>query len=175
VAYDEGRTMETQVINTLQELIHNPKWITFLISMLPIAELRGAIPWGITYGELPWTTAVIYSIAGNFLITIPILKILGPLTNWSRQYSILDHFFNWLFARTRRKGKLIESLEFWGLIIFVGIPLPVTGAWTGAAAAYVFGLPFYRSLLAIFLGILMSATIVTIITLTGKFLFFHFI
>ena len=66
---------------------------------------------------------------------------------------------------------MIETWEFLGLVIFVGIPLPVTGAWTGAAAAFLFGLSYKKSFTAIFAGLLMSATIVTIITTTGIKLF----
>ena len=76
-------------------------------------------------------------------------------------------FTEWLFTRTRRKGKSIEKYEEIGLVVFVGIPLPGTGGWTGALAANIFGLRFWRSMLFIFLGVIMAAIIVTALSLMG--------
>jgi hypothetical protein len=76
-------------------------------------------------------------------------------------------FFDWLFARTRRKTADIEKYEFWGLAIFVAIPLPATGAWTGAMAGWLLGLNFFRSLLSIFLGVLIAGVIMTALSLLG--------
>jgi uncharacterized membrane protein len=159
------------VLQFFQEFVQDPHWITLLLAMTPIGELRVALPWGITFGQLPWYDAFLWAVAGNFLIAVPIVLLLGPISNFLRRWTLGDRFFDWLFARTRRKGKMIETWEFLGLVIFVGIPLPVTGAWTGAAAAFLFGLSYRKSFLAIFFGLLMSATIVTIITLTGVKLF----
>ena len=159
--------MLESVIHFFQEFIQDPRWVTFLLAMTPIGELRVALPWGITFGEMPWYQAYIWAVAGNFLISIPIVLLLGPISKLLMRWSLGDKFFTWLFERTRRKGKMIETWEFLGLVVFVGIPLPVTGAWTGAAAAFLFGLSYGKSFLAIFIGLLMSATIVTIITTTG--------
>ena len=135
--------------------------------MLPITELRAAIPWAILIQKIPWHEAAFYSILGNFLITIPILYFLEPISNKLRHFYFMDKFLNWLFIRTRKKGKLIEKLEFYGLIIFVGIPLPVTGAWTGCLAAHIFGIQTKKAFLAIFTGLCLSASIVTTLTLLG--------
>ncbi|MCF7826287.1 MAG: small multi-drug export protein [Candidatus Marinimicrobia bacterium] len=159
------------VIHFFQGFVQDPRWITFLLAMTPIGELRVALPWGMTIGDMLWYDAFIWAVAGNFLISIPILLLLGPVSKFLMRWPLGERFFNWLFARTRRKGKMIETWEFLGLVIFVGIPLPVTGAWTGAAAAFLFGLSYRKSFLAIFAGLLMSATIVTIITTTGVKLF----
>ena len=163
--------MLESVLQFFQEFIHDPRWITFLLAMTPIGELRVALPWGITFGEMQWYEAYLWAVAGNFIISIPIVLLLGPISRFLMRWSPGEKFFNWLFARTRRKGKMIETWEFFGLVLFVGIPLPVTGAWTGAAAAFLFGLPHWKSFLAIFMGLLMSATIVTIITTTGVKIF----
>ncbi|NOZ08403.1 MAG: small multi-drug export protein [FCB group bacterium] len=144
------------------------------MSMLPVTELRLSIPWAVTIGGMPWPSAFAISIAGNFLITIPIVYLLGPASDFLRRWKYGDIFLNWLFARTRRKGTLIEKIEFVGLMLFVGIPLPMTGAWTGAIAAFVFGLGNKRALLAIMAGLLISATIVTVLTISGTALFLHF-
>jgi uncharacterized membrane protein len=143
-----------------------PHGIVVVLSMLPILELRGAIPWALAPGGggLPWTEGVPLAILGNMIPVVPLLLWLGPASDWLRRYPILDRFFTWLFRRTRRKGRLVEKYQALGLVLFVAIPLPVTGAWTGAAAAFVFGVPFRQALPAILAGVLMAATVVTLAT-----------
>ncbi len=162
--------MVDAVISFFQESVRNPQLITFFLAMLPITELRVALPWGMTFGGLEWYSAYFWSVAGNYVIALFILLFLEPVSRWLRQWKLWDRFFSWLFARTRRKGKLIETFEFWGLVLFVGIPLPVTGAWTGCVAAFIFGLVYRKSVFAILLGLILSATVVTILTTTGKLL-----
>ena len=149
---------------------HLPKdLVTVLIAMLPIAELRGAIPWALASppvgGGLGWQEAYVYAVIGNFLPVIPLLLLLEPLSSKLRRYGIFDRFFGWLFARTRRRGKLIERYEALGLVLFVGIPLPVTGAWTGSVAAFLFGVPLKWALPAIVVGILLAGVVVTLASL----------
>ncbi len=143
--------------------------ITFIIATLPISELRGAIPWALASppvgGGLSWQSAYIFAVLGNFLPVIPILFFLEPLANFLRRYKLFDKFFTWLFARTRRKGKLIEKYEALGLVFFVAIPLPVTGAWTGAVAAFIFGIELKYAIPCIFFGILLAGVIVTLASL----------
>jgi len=136
---------------------------TIILAALPISELRGSIPYAIASG-IPWQTAYIVSVIANFLVIIPVVYLLGPVSEWLRQASVFDRFFTWLFARTRRRGKLIERFEFLGLILFVAIPLPITGAWTGAAAAFIFGVRKPLALVAILLGICIAGVIVTLAT-----------
>ena len=141
--------------------------ITFLISMLPIVELRGAIPWALTNppvgGGLSWQSAYLWAVLGNFAPMIPILLFIGPMSKWLRRWPLFDRFFVWLFARTRRKAqKNIERYEALGLALFVAIPLPVTGAWTGALAAFIFGIPFKKSIWCIIAGILIAGGVVTL-------------
>lgn len=139
--------------------------ITFLIGMAPISELRGAIPFGLTQG-LSLQTTLFWAIAGNFVPVIPLLLFLEGVSKWLRERSkLFDKFFEWLFARTRRHSDVVERWEALGLILFVGIPLPVTGAWTGCAAAFLFGIRFRRALPAITLGIFMASAIVTAVVL----------
>ncbi len=163
--------MTETVLTFFTESILTPQIATFLMAMLPITELRIALPWGMTFGGLHWLSAYLWAIAGNFVVALLILRFLEPASIWLRRWDVWDRFFEWLFARTRRKGKLIERFEFLGLILFVGIPLPVTGAWTGCAAAFVFGLSYKKSIVAILFGLFMSATIVLTLTATGLFLF----
>jgi len=145
-----------------------PIWLrTMLIAMVPILELRGAIPlahnaWGMSLGS-----AYLWAVIGN-MIPIPfILWFLEPFSNWLRRRSrLMDRFFTWLFARTRRKHS--KSFEKWrdlALCIFVAIPLPGTGAWSGAVAAFVFDVPFWPAMLAIFSGVLLAGVAVTLVIL----------
>ena len=146
-----------------------PWMIVIVISMLPIIELRGAIPVAILLLKLPVWEAVTLSVIGNMLPIPLILLFMDQFFALVAKVRIGKRFTEWLFARTRRKGKSIERYEAIGLATFVGIPLPGTGGWTGAFAANIFGIPFWRSLLFIFIGVLIAAAIVTPLTLLGKF------
>jgi len=132
------------------------------IAMLPVSELRGAIPWAIhpQGGGMGLGEAYVLAVIGNFIPVAPLLLGLGPVSNMLRRWAIFDRFFEWLFARTRRRGRLIEKYEALGLIPFVAIPLPITGAWTGAAAAFVFGVRFWYALPAILAGVLIAGLVV---------------
>ena len=98
---------------------------------------------------------------------VPLLLFLDPVSSWLRRRAALaDKFFEWLFARTRRRTEAgIQKYGiFFGLMIFVAIPLPVTGAWTGCAAAFLFGIKFRYSLPAVLAGVLIASIIVSIVT-----------
>jgi uncharacterized membrane protein len=139
-----------------------PHWVTLIIGSLPIAELRGAIPWALAFGKMNLTQAVIWSLLGNAIPIIPVLLLLEPVSNILRRMKIFDRFFNWLFIHTRKKSeKAIMKYKALGLAVFVGIPLPGTGVWTGAVAAFVFGIPFKVAFPAILLGMLMAGALVT--------------
>jgi len=144
-----------------------PELIVVIISMIPVVELRGSIPVAILLFNIPWLEAAVLSIIGN-MIPVPFLLL---LIDWFlgliSKVKPGRKFTEWLFTRTRRKGKSIEKYEEIGLVIFVGIPLPGTGGWTGALAANIFGLRFWRSMLFIFLGVIMAAIIVTALSLMG--------
>lgn len=135
---------------------------TVILAMAPISELRGAIPYAITIGNMPWQEAYVICVIANFIPAIFILNLIGPVSDYLRRFGVFDRFFDWLFARTRRKGKLIERFEVLGLILFVAIPLPVTGAWTGCVAAFLFGVRKRVALPAVFVGIMIAGVIVTL-------------
>ena len=139
--------------------------VTIILAMAPVSELRGAIPYAITVGKMPWQEAYLICVIANFVPVIPILYLVGPLSEFLRRWSIFDRFFTWFFARARRKGKLIERFEAVGLMLFVAIPLPVTGAWTGSVAAFLFGVRKRVALPAIFAGICIAGVIVTLASL----------
>lgn len=159
-------SLEAQVIELLSSV---PPWLsTVIISCLPIFELRGAIPIALgVYGLSPWS-AYLLSVFGNMLPVIPLLLFLDPVSTQLRRYTIFDRFFSWLFNRTRRNHE--ERFEKYGLMaltLFVAVPLPVTGAWTGCAAAFVFGIKFRHAFPAILAGVMIAGLIVSIVTLTG--------
>ncbi|MEM4188828.1 MAG: small multi-drug export protein [Candidatus Hadarchaeum sp.] len=137
-----------------------------LISIIPIVELRGAIPVAMVTWEMSWTRAYLWAVLGN-MIPIPlILTFLDPVSTWLMERSrLMDRFFKWLFQRTRKKHS--HAFERWrdlALCLFVAVPLPGTGAWTGALAAFLFGIPFSRAIVSIFSGVLIAGAIVTSVT-----------
>jgi len=145
------------------------EWVVFLIATLPIIELRGAIPWalsGAMGGSLGWPTAFLLSFAGNLFPILPVLAWLGPLSDrWMERSPLANRFFTWLFARTRRRGDVVARYGPLGLAVFVAIPLPGTGAWTGAILAFLFGIPIRTAFLWIALGVLGAGAIVTLASL----------
>ncbi|PKQ28070.1 MAG: ligand-binding protein SH3 [Candidatus Anoxymicrobium japonicum] len=144
---------------------------TILLSMIPLAELRGSIPFASQYFHIPLWKAFLIAIAGN-MIPIPfVLWLLGPASEWLMKHSkIMDRFFNWLFDRTRRKRqKQYEVYAEVVLAVFVAIPFPMTGAWSGAVAAFIFGIPKKKALFWIFLGVIGAGLAVTaIMAVVGK-------
>ena len=124
--------------------------MTFLIAMVPVLELRGAIPAGIAAG-LPPAAAAAAAILGN-LVPIPFLILL------------LRRIIDWLERRAHLKGRIVKKYRTIGLIILVAIPLPGTGAWTGALVADVLDLRLRTALPAIALGVLIAGIITTTVT-----------
>ncbi len=136
--------------------------ITAVLAMLPVSELPGAIPYAVGVAGMSWQKAYVIAVIANFIPVIPIFYLIGPVSDYLRKVPLFDRFFTWLFARARRKGKLIERFEILGLVLFVAIPLPVTGAWTGTIAAFVFGVKKRVALPSIFLGICIAGVVVTL-------------
>lgn len=149
-----------------------PEWIVVIISAMPVSELRGAIPLGVMM-HLNVFKVFFLAIAGNMIPVLPLLYLLDPVSKKLRRSKPWEKFFDWLFARTRKKSELVEKYEFWGLLFLVAIPLPMTGAWTGSIAASLFGLNKKLSFIAVTAGVVAAAVIVTILTLGTKGLFAH--
>lgn len=148
---------------------------TFLLSMLPIFELRGAIPLAITRFDMPLWQIFIVAVTGSFIPGIFIVYWLGPISNWFRKQSILDKFFRWLFDRTR--SKFNKKYAVWGrlaLMFFVAIPLPGTGVWTGSLAAWLFNFDKKQALVYIGLGSILAGLLVTLISV-GVLKIFDFV
>ena len=133
----------------------------------PISELRGAIPLAIQHYDFPWYYAYIIAVIGNILPVPFILLFLENITRLLSRVRFFERILNWLFERTRRRGTLIEKYERIGLVLFVAIPLPVTGAWTGSLAAVLLGINFKKALVLICAGVLIAGVIVTCLTMLG--------
>lgn len=137
-----------------------------MLAALPISELRGAIPVAIgVYGFDP-VTAYLLGVVGNVLPIPIVFKLMEPVTGLLRRCVVLDRFLGWLFARTRaRHSAMIARLGAFALVLFVAVPLPATGAWTGTLVAYLFGIPFRYAFPLIALGVGIAGVIVTLATL----------
>ena len=132
---------------------------TLLVAMTPVLEIRGAIPVGHAAGLSPWT-AYFVSVVGNML-PIPILILLTRrVLLWLKKYPSFRSFAEKLEAKAHKNSEKVLKYEFWGLLILVAIPLPGTGAWTGALVASVMDLRLRSSLPAIGLGVAAAGLIV---------------
>lgn len=138
--------------------------MTFLISMVPVIELRGAIPIGVGAGLSP-LVAIGVSIVGN-LVPVPFIIIfIKKIFAWLRKVSQkLDGLVTSLEKRAEKKSETVQKYAFWGLFILVAIPLPGTGAWTGALVAAMLEMPLKKAFPAILLGVLGAAVIVSFVT-----------
>ena len=148
-----------------------PPWlVVLLISMLPFIELRGSIPTGILIFHMDPISVLIISIIGN-LIPVPFILILfEKIEMWLRKYEFWRRLMDRVFEKTRRRAsKKVEEYEALALILFVAIPLPGTGAWTGALIAYLFGLELKRSFFYIVIGVLIAGIAVTLLSTGGQF------
>ncbi|MFC1667894.1 COG2426 family protein [Chlamydiota bacterium] len=163
---EEHSSIGQRIALQLQEKGISKELIIVLISTLPIVELRGAIPVAHLL-QIGVIKAYFLAIVGNMIPVIPILLLIGPFSRWAMRFKIGNIFFSWLFARTRRKSTIIEKYETLGLSIFVAIPLPITGAWTGCVAAFLMGTSLRHSFLAILLGVMTAGIIMTTVSLLG--------
>ncbi len=136
-------------------------WQMLLLSALPITELRATIPWALAEG-MPVARVLILTIIGNMLPVVPLILILGPLSKYLRQFPFLEVVFQKILLQTRRKGSDIQRYGTLGLMLFVAMPLPGTGAWTGAILTWLLGLPLFPSACAICLGVVIAGIIVTL-------------
>ena len=141
--------------------------VVLFIAVLPIFELRGALPVAINLFHFPWYYALLLAIIGNLLPVPFILLLLNTISRLLSKIGIFNRMLQWFFERTKRRGKIVEKYERIGLMLFVAIPLPVTGAWTGSIVAVLLRLKFRHALLSIFAGILIAGVIVTFLSLLG--------
>ncbi len=141
--------------------------IVMLIGALPVLELRWAIPQAL-YWQMPIVKAFWLSVAGNIIIIAPVLFLLEPVSVKLRRFKFWSRFFDSFSERTRKKANLIQKYEALGLAIFVAVPLPGTGAWTGCLAASLFKIRFRYAFMAIAAGVLGAGLIVSALCELGK-------
>lgn len=141
--------------------------IVFLVSMVPLIELRGAIPIAVGM-NLDKLVSFIISIIGN-MVPVPFIYLFArKVLEWGKDKKIIGKFFTWCLEKGEKGGKKLESKAgkglYWALFMFVGIPLPGTGAWTGTLAASMLNLDFKKTVLAVMSGVLLAGIIMMCIS-----------
>lgn len=140
-----------------------PEWVVFIISMIPILELRGGLI-AASILEIPIVKAIPFCVVGN-IIPIPfILLFIKRILKWMKNIKGLRVIANWLEKKAEKKSDALKKGEFWGLALFVGIPLPGTGAWTGSLIAALMDVKLSKAVGAILLGIVMATIIMSILS-----------
>lgn len=141
----------------------SPQAITFFSAMLPITELRGAIPFGIQVLKLPALTAYFWGVMGNLVPNAIILAILPIITEYAQHHSpFLNKYIQKIFHKTRSRHS--DKFNQYGalfLILFVAIPIPGSGSWTGSLIAFIFGIPYWRALALVSIGVACAGLIIT--------------
>ena len=144
-------------------------WV-LLISMLPLIEIRGAMPYAVFWG-LPLVPSIIVAVIGNMLPVPFIFLFARKVLEWGKDKKYFGHFFTWCLEKGEKGGRKLEEKAgrglYWALFLFVGIPLPGTGAWTGMLAASILNMDFKKSTLAALAGVLLAGAIMLTASLLG--------
>lgn len=145
--------------------------ITFLIAMVPLVELRGAVPYGIATGIPLWQSLLI-GVIGNMLPVPIIFFFARRVLEWGADRPFTGKFFTWCLKKGHSGGQKLEKTAgerglFIALLLFVGIPLPGTGAWTGTLAASMLDWNFKRSVVAVMLGVILAGLIMGTLSVVG--------
>lgn len=148
-----------------------PDWFQiFFGSMIPWIEARYIMYYAIEILHWEWWHALPLAVLGNMVPVPFVLLFFKHAEKFLRKYKYWSRLLDCLFKLTRKRADAkIRRYEHLGLLVFVAIPLPATGAWTGALIAYLFDLKFGRSLITIFIGVVIAALIITSLTLTGHY------
>ena len=144
-------------------------WV-LLISMIPLIEIRGAVPYAVLWG-LPVVPSCIVAVIGN-MIPVPFIFLFArKVLEWGKDKKLIGPFFTWCLQKGEKGGRKLEEKAgrglYWALFLFVGIPLPGTGAWTGMLAASILNMDFKKSTLAALGGVFLAGTIVLTLSLLG--------
>ncbi len=137
--------------------------LVFFISMVPLIELRGAIPVGVVLRGLPLVQTYIIAILGN-MIPVPFIYLFArTVLNWGKDKPVIGKLFTFCLEKGEKGGRKLQASAgrglFVALLLFVGIPLPGTGAWTGTLAASILNMDFKSSVIAVMLGVLLAGLI----------------
>ena len=141
------------------------EWCVFFCSLLPIIELRGAIPLGAGFGLPFWQTYLI-SVIGNILPVPFILLFIKGILTWMSKCRVkaFNKVAGWLFRKAEKNRGKVEKYASLGLVLFVAIPLPGTGAWTGSLVAAIMDMKFWRAFLSALIGVLVAGVVMTLIS-----------
>ena len=160
------------ILSTLYGLGFSKELVVVAVSALPVVELRGAIPFAL--GLIPsdvyphsitWYYALPLAIAGN-LIPVPFLLLFfAAISRRLSRVGVFKRWFQWLEERARRRGRVVERYKRIGLMLFVAVPLPGTGAWTGSLVAWMFGLNRVKSFVAISIGVIIAGFLILLASL----------
>lgn len=158
------QVLPTDLMQWLTETMAGEFTLTILVSMIPVVELRGGIPFGVAAG-LPVWAAFIAAVIGN-LIPVPfIIVYIRRIFQWMRQkIPRLNHLVDRLERKAHLKGQRVTKYKYLGLMLFVAIPLPGTGAWTGSLAAAFLDMPLRRALPSVIAGVLGAGMAISILT-----------
>ena len=139
--------------------------LAFLISMVPLIELRGGVPAAMAM-DISAPVAIAVCAVGNMLPVPIILLFVKSVLNWMARCKVkfFNKIANKMFEKAEKNRAKIEKYAFWGLTLFVAIPLPATGAWTGTLVAALFDMKFWKSLLSALLGVLIAGVVMTLIS-----------
>lgn len=144
--------------------------IVFLVSMVPLIELRGAIPYGVMFGLPLWLTFLI-AIVGNMLPVPIIFFFARRVLEWGADKPVIGKIFTFFLEKGHKGGEKLQAKAgrglYWALLLFVGIPLPGTGAWTGTLAASLLDMDFKKSVLACMGGVLLAGIIMGVLSVLG--------
>ena len=138
------------------------KLLVVVVSMFPIIELKGTIPIAIAWG-IPKLTSFILAYIGSCLPVIPLLFLLRPIIKWMYTTKLFHGFAHWIETRSEHKGQLIYDYRYFGLFLFVAIPLPTTGIWTGSIVASLLKMDIKKCIPLIFAGNLVAGIIVVLL------------
>ena len=153
-----------EILPWLNETLSGEFCFTVLVSMIPVVELRGGIPFGVTVG-LPVWLAYLAAVVGNMLPVPFIVVYIRRIFQWmSRRLPRLNHLVTTLEKKAHLKGRKVTKYKYLGLAIFVAIPLPGTGAWTGALVAAFLDMPLRKAVPSIFAGVLIAGIAISILT-----------
>lgn len=143
------------MIEQMKEYIY-----VFFCSMLPVIELRGSIPMGCALG-LPWYLNYIVSVIGNFLPVPFILLFINKILQWMKKVPAFTKIAIWVEQRAEKNTEKVTKYAAFGLFVFVAVPLPGTGAWTGALVAALIGMKFHYAMFSVFAGVLAAGFIMS--------------
>lgn len=159
--------MTEQIFEALRE---SPAWAVIILSALPISEVRGGIPAGMVLG-MPLSSILPLAVISNIISVLPVVVGFNWVADRLVDKPVLGDLMSRLIRRARAKEAMVEKYGVFAITLFVAVPLPVTGAWTGSLVAAVFGMPFWRVVLCLTLGVLIATAIVTSLSVAGIHVF----